>query len=313
MVFDAWSPTQLQEMGYVHINWVRKHSQTRGAARLLLLALAIRAGDDNLAWPNLDTLAADANMDKRSVRRALDEIPGEELAVEKGGSPKGQKRKVAKYRLLMPKAALGTNKLASRRRHQKPGGTGGTTSPVRDRGPDVPGAAPQTRDKNAPTGDKIGQKPGTPRPPTLHRLTKERAESPSIISGDSTFPTPVSAPDPKTVFSIVREEEAPPVTPKKQSKSNGAPQQKETKEQQIQRLKAAFLEVPLAEIDRAATEYQNHLNEQGQKWDQFPNRFDRIITELSFHYRPTTQGELELIELDRIAYEGVSRERGKVA
>jgi DNA-binding MarR family transcriptional regulator len=116
-----------------------------------------------------------------------------------------------------------------------------------------------------------------------------------------TSAAPVSLPNPKRDFFIGREVK-PSAPPQKQFKPNTPPQQ-ETKEIQIWRLKADFPEIPTSEIDRAATEYQEWLEEKGRKWSQFPRRFDRIITELSFRYRDEPRPSKFQVELDRIVFE----------
>jgi hypothetical protein len=88
-------------MGFSHINQVRDHSQTQGAARLVLWAIASRANRDGIAFPSRECLARDAAISQRNVARALKQIPDCELEVIKGGSPKGGKRQVTRYRILL--------------------------------------------------------------------------------------------------------------------------------------------------------------------------------------------------------------------
>lgn len=86
-------------MSYKHINHVRDHSLTRGPARLLLLTIATRTDDEGYAYPSLPCLAKDTGMTIRSVRRALTQIPENEIAITPGGSEKGQRRRAALYRV----------------------------------------------------------------------------------------------------------------------------------------------------------------------------------------------------------------------
>ena len=88
-------------MSYEHINYVRDYSKTKGPALLLLLTIATRTDDNGYAFPSLTCLAKDTRMSIRSVRRALTQIPKDEIAITQGGSEKGQKRRAALYRIKM--------------------------------------------------------------------------------------------------------------------------------------------------------------------------------------------------------------------
>lgn len=67
------------------MSWVFKHSESRGNARLVLLAIADRANDDGTdAWPSIRTIAEKARVSERTAIRsvqALEELG--ELAVER--------------------------------------------------------------------------------------------------------------------------------------------------------------------------------------------------------------------------------------
>jgi len=88
-------------MSYEHINHVRDHSKAKGPARFVLLTIATRADEEGCAYPSLTCLAKDTGMAIRSVRRALMQIPKDEIAITQGGSQKGQKRRPAFYRIIM--------------------------------------------------------------------------------------------------------------------------------------------------------------------------------------------------------------------
>lgn len=147
-------------MAYSHINWVRDHSKTTGAVRLLLFAIASRTNKYGVAFPSRGCLARDTKMSERNVRRALKDIPRNELEIIKGGSPKGGKREVTKYRILMD-------------RRNSP--TGDNTTPV---------AHTMTGDKLSDdrtqvvprTGDKSGQRPDSYCPPN-RLLTDQLTEA----------------------------------------------------------------------------------------------------------------------------------------
>jgi hypothetical protein len=89
-------------VSYVHVNYVLGRSKTTGMARLLLLIIADRTNKQTgYAFPSYECLARDMNTDMRSFRRALKEIPADELEVTPGGSEKGQKRRPTQYRILI--------------------------------------------------------------------------------------------------------------------------------------------------------------------------------------------------------------------
>jgi hypothetical protein len=68
-------------------SWVWDHSQSRLAHRLVLLAIADHAKADGTgAWPSVSTLAHEANISARQVKRALRELEAiGELTLSAGG------------------------------------------------------------------------------------------------------------------------------------------------------------------------------------------------------------------------------------
>ena len=108
-------------MSFEHINYVRDHSKTTGAARLLLLAIATRTDKEGVAYPGYECLARDTAMSIRSIRRLLERdpaelkggapaIPADELEIIPGGSQKGGKRRPTQYRILIGQARPGEDK-----------------------------------------------------------------------------------------------------------------------------------------------------------------------------------------------------------
>jgi len=117
-------------MSFEHINYVRDHSKTTGAARLLLLAIATRTDTDGVAYPGYECLARDTAMSIRSIRRLLERdpaelkggapaIPADELEIIPGGSQKGGKRRPTQYRILIGQARPGEDKTMRRTRTVK--------------------------------------------------------------------------------------------------------------------------------------------------------------------------------------------------
>ena len=65
------------------ISWVFDHSQSRLAARLVLLAIANHAGSDGWADPSLFTIACEAHLSEREVQDAIRELEASgELTVQ---------------------------------------------------------------------------------------------------------------------------------------------------------------------------------------------------------------------------------------
>jgi hypothetical protein len=91
-------------VSYEHINYVRDHSKTRGAARLLLLTIATRTDPNGEAFPSYKCLEADTGMGQRSIRRLLETLPPSELEIIPGGSIKGGKRTATTYRIIVPES-----------------------------------------------------------------------------------------------------------------------------------------------------------------------------------------------------------------
>ena len=117
-------------MSFEHINYVRDHSETTGAARLLLLAIATRTDKEGVAYPGYECLARETAMSIRSIRRLLERepadlkhgapaIPADELEIIPGGSEKGGKRRPTQYRILIDQARPGEEKTMRRTRTVK--------------------------------------------------------------------------------------------------------------------------------------------------------------------------------------------------
>lgn len=83
--------------------WVWEHSQSKGAARLVLLSLADYAGADNGdAWPSIATLVRRTHLTDRGVQKALADLTAlGELEVLRNAGPGGTNR----YRLTFESIA----------------------------------------------------------------------------------------------------------------------------------------------------------------------------------------------------------------
>jgi hypothetical protein len=83
---------------------VLNHSKAKGTAKLVLIGIANHEGDGG-SWPSIGTLARYANVDARSVQRAIEVLTDMgELAVEvKGGGTVGTRadRRTNRYRILV--------------------------------------------------------------------------------------------------------------------------------------------------------------------------------------------------------------------
>lgn len=98
-----------------HAVWTR--SKQRGAALLLLLALASYANRQGLAWPKLLTLARRARMSRRHVRSLLQVLAaGGEIEIE----PYPSDRRRRRYRLVAFVDEAATSRSDSRPQPRKP-------------------------------------------------------------------------------------------------------------------------------------------------------------------------------------------------
>ena len=73
------------------MSWVFEHSTSTGNERLVLLAIADHANDDQWScWPSVPKLAAKACVSERTVQRALHALEERgELAIDRGAGPSG--------------------------------------------------------------------------------------------------------------------------------------------------------------------------------------------------------------------------------
>jgi hypothetical protein len=82
------------------MSWVWDHSKSRGAQRLVLLAIADHANDDGLdAYPSVTRLARKTGMTERGVRKAIDALV--ELKELHKSDNKGGRGVVNRYRVIM--------------------------------------------------------------------------------------------------------------------------------------------------------------------------------------------------------------------
>lgn len=168
-------------MSYRHINYVREHSKTKGAARLVLIMIASRTDKEGVAWPNLDTLARDTKMSKRNVNRALKLIPAHELeTITKAGSPKGGKRERSLYRI-----PINTGDNTTSVNSCSEPATGDTMTPVRNS--DRSRTVISTGDNFGTTGDKNGSRPVSYGHPNNH-ITDMRTVSEQSDSANALLP-----------------------------------------------------------------------------------------------------------------------------
>lgn len=81
-------------MSVLASSWVWEHSQSKGTARLVLLALADHAGSDGGdAYPSVTRLALRCGVSKRTVQEALKVLVGlGELVIDKQAGPHGANR-----------------------------------------------------------------------------------------------------------------------------------------------------------------------------------------------------------------------------
>ena len=93
-------PPRTTGMSFHHFHAVKAYSKTSGLARTILMCIADRCDEHNESWPSMDLLAKEVNCTKRSVIKALKQIPEDELKIcHRGGSKQGDSNR---YRLLLP-------------------------------------------------------------------------------------------------------------------------------------------------------------------------------------------------------------------
>jgi len=92
-------------MSYQHTENVMNHSKTTGAARAVLLVLAIRADSAGVSWPSLDRLARDAGLTRRAIIRILPRLAeAGELSIAHGDQQVrtgGGKQAVNRYTVIL--------------------------------------------------------------------------------------------------------------------------------------------------------------------------------------------------------------------
>ena len=85
-------------------NWVWEHSEARGGARLVLLALADRADEYGRSWPSVQYLAARCRLSPRAVQRAVAELASiGELEIDHGGG----RHRSNRYRIIPKPRQIG--------------------------------------------------------------------------------------------------------------------------------------------------------------------------------------------------------------
>lgn len=159
-------------------NWVWEHSEARGNARLVLLAIADCADDTGgNSWPSLTSIAAKARVSRRTAIRAVDELVllGE-LERTHGGGRRGQGGTSNGYRVTMvagsgvslspvPEGGSGDNSARSSDTH----GTSARTALVPDRA-EVVSPATRSGDTGG-TRTSLTSKEHVDREPTSKRKT----------------------------------------------------------------------------------------------------------------------------------------------
>jgi len=264
-------------VAYQHINFVRDHSKTRGHARLLLLTIATYCDKDGYCYPSYKSLEEATGLDPGNISRYFKQIPPEELIiVQKGGSPKGQKRQHTVYRIPADCSHSGNSqggtvtKSAPDWGHSDPG----QTEIVTKTGPDCchsDNSQDKTVVKKHPDCCRGNNSTVViPAPDCCHsnNLT-------AILRTANEQPKKNSAP--RDFFASLSETLRPRLGPTPEATPP------ETKEQCIERLKQKF---PPHLLTIALEQYEQHLTQNGKNW--INGRFERLVGKL-YHdsLRPT--------------------------
>ena len=67
------------------VRHVLERSKTKGAQRLILIAIAEHADSNGIAWPSIETIARLANCSGRFVKETIKKLKSGDLIIEKGG------------------------------------------------------------------------------------------------------------------------------------------------------------------------------------------------------------------------------------
>jgi hypothetical protein len=93
-------------MSVNHLSWVLRFSQAEHGARLVMLALADTANEEDVSYPSVATLASKTRLSSRAVQEALKRLLGsEEVTLLDGLSEYGTRR----YKLPAPPAESDRN------------------------------------------------------------------------------------------------------------------------------------------------------------------------------------------------------------
>ena len=74
----------MEAVSYQATDHVCRNSETTGAARCILHAIAHRADENGMAWPGIETVAKESRCSVRYVQKALKNMPASELRIERG-------------------------------------------------------------------------------------------------------------------------------------------------------------------------------------------------------------------------------------
>ena len=245
-------------MSYKHVNHVRDWSKTKGAARLILWAIASRTDENGYAYPGYTCLSRDTKLPIRTVVRAMKEIPPDELVIVRAGSSeKGKKRQSAIYRV----------EIARQENRKTPDHRQGVTSNqcqgVNGEGTTNDIFTPDHCRGVTSTIDNFAHDHGRGVTLTVIEQSIEQKEEQSA--------SPSASLTDLFVAQIQKTEELPPTASPKPS------QPPETKEELISRLQNDFGAV--VDVQEAAAKYEQHLTETKQTWKN--GRFVMLVEEMN--------------------------------
>jgi biotin operon repressor len=81
------------------VDWAFKQSVGNSSAKLVLLALANRSGDECTAWPSQASIAEDTELDRKTIIKSIKTLIEKGLILDTGGR-KGSRGNVVVYRLM---------------------------------------------------------------------------------------------------------------------------------------------------------------------------------------------------------------------
>ena len=172
-------------MSIAMINWVWNYSRTKGAHRLLLLALADQANDQGVCWPSKATLSKRVNCTRDWIDDLLADLVAMAAVQIEARRIEADWNDTNRYHLTcQPEQDIPLSELPSQRRRKKNSAGGREAGLPGGREAGLPGGReaglPGGREAGLPGGREAGLPAGgrraSPKPPVNHHLNHQEEE-----------------------------------------------------------------------------------------------------------------------------------------